>query len=467
MVEQTLEAIRRSALFDQVGFGIHRYATDAAWSRPHFEKMLYDQALFATASVEAFQATGDRRFRAMAEETLEYMLRDLRAPGGAFHAAEDAESEGRDGAFYEWTAAEVSAVLGADETLARAAWGIGGGARAPGSAGAIPRRISTSAELAAARAAAPPEIEARLERARLALLAARGARPRPSKDRKIVADWNGLAIAALAKAGSALDEPRYVDAARTAADFLLTRLRTTEGGLLHVLAGDRASIPGFLDDYAFVTEGMLDLYEASAEVKYLQAAMALEREASRLFRDEATGDYFVAREGGRLPVRALDGRDDELPAGSSAQLGNLVRLWRMTGDPRYEERADALLRARSGEAARAPGTAIHLLLGLDFRLGPSLEIVLAGRLDDAAMGAMRREVFGRFVPNKVVLYRPPGDAPPIVKLAPFTEVQRSRGGVATAYVCVDYACERPTSDPDAVRTLLERSQKSPDRDPRP
>ncbi|MGH9457637.1 MAG: thioredoxin domain-containing protein, partial [Thermoanaerobaculia bacterium] len=435
MVEQTLQAIRRSALFDQIGHGIHRYATDAAWRVPHFEKMLYDQALFATVAVETFQATGDARYRAMAEQTLEYMLRDLGAPGGAFHAAEDAESEGREGAFYEWTETEVTEIAGTDAPLALAAWGIGGST--PGAA--LPRRAETILELAKEFEVETSAIETRLERARLALLAARSERPRPAKDRKILTDWNGLAIAALSKAGAAFDERRYTDAARNAADFILTRLRTGDGHLRHVFIGGRASVPAFLDDYAFLTEGLLDLYEASAEVKYLQAAVALEADARRLFREEATGVYFIAREGGQLPMRAVDGRDDELPAGSSAQLVNLVRLGRMTGDPGYEDRAEALTRALSGEVSRAPEAATHFLLGVDFLLGPSFEIVLAGRADDGNMAALRREVFGRFVPNKVVLHRPPGTAPPIVKLAPFTEMQRSRAGIATAYVCVDFA----------------------------
>lgn len=357
MVETTLQAMRRGALFDGKKLGFRRYAEDAEWRKPHLEKMLYDQALLALCYVEAFQATGKAEYARTAREVFTFVLRDERAPNGLFFAAEDAD---------------------------------------------------------------------------------RG------RDEKLVADWNGLMIAALAAGASALDEPSYGAAAQRAADALLSNLRRNDGRLLH-----QAGQNGFLDDYAFTTWGLLNLYEATFDIRYLQAAISLQAGAARLFRD-ATGRFYVtASDGEQLLVRPRLTADAAIPSGSSVQAMNLLRLARITMNDDYEKQARQLLEAAADEVRTAPSSATHLLSALDFQLGPSYEIVLAGR----DVSALRRAVFHAFVPNKVVLHRPPGAAA-ITRIAPYTEAQTARGSKATAYVCTAFRCKLPTNDPAEVAASL-------------
>jgi hypothetical protein len=333
--------------------------------------MLYDQALVSIAFLEAYQATGKRAYAATARETLEYALRELRAPGGAFFAAQDADE-----AYY--TASDR-------------------------------KRLS-----------------------------------KPGRDEKILTDWNGLMIAALAFAGAVLDEPAYTAAATRAADAILGG---RSGGSLHHQPGQ----PGFLDDYAFLVWGLLNLYETTFELKYLEAAIALEDESLARFRD-AEGRLFVtASDGESLLVRPRETGDSAIPSGNSVQLSNLVRIARMTADAKYETAATELSRAASDDVSLAPSVSAHFLCGLDFLLGPSFEVVLSGR----DVSRLRRAVFAGFVPNRVIVHRPPGDAPPITRIAPYTKEQTS-GRKSTAYVCTNYMCKLPTSDPQKARELLGR-----------
>ncbi len=264
------------------------------------------------------------------------------------------------------------------------------------------------------------------------------------RDEKLVADWNGLMIAALAAGAVTLDDPAYATAARRAADTLLSTLRRSDGRLLHQPGQD-----GFLDDYAFTTWGLLNLYEATFEVRYLQAAISLQADATRLFRDAAGRFYVTASGGEQLLVRPHLTADAAIPSGSSVQAMNLVRLARITMNDDYEKQARQLLQSSEEEVRLAPSSATHLLSALDFLLGPSYEIVLAGR----DVIALRRAVFASFVPNKIVLRRPPG-ATPITQIAPYTEPQTARDGKATAYVCTGFRCKLPTSDPAEVRASL-------------
>jgi uncharacterized protein YyaL (SSP411 family) len=359
MAESTLRAMRNSGLWDRTGFGFHRYASDAAWREPHFEKMLYDQALLALAYLEAFQATRKAEYAQTAREIFTYVLRDLRSPSGAFAAAQDA-----------------------DETY------------------------YTSAD-----------------RTKL---------PKPGRDEKVIADWNGLMIAALAYGTIVLDEPKYAEAAAAAASNAKPRR--------------------FLDDYSFLVWGLLNLYEATFDVRWLHRAIALESEAIKLFRDDSGRFYITPADAEALLVRPREVGDGAIPSGNSVQLMNLVRLARITAKPEYEKLANELVRASADEVSLAPSTATHFLSALDFLLGPSFEIVLSGPKPEA----MRRAVFTPFAPNKVVVHRPPGDAPPIVRIAPYTDLQLAIGGKATAYVCTNYACKLPVNDVAKVGELLVR-----------
>src|SRR5713101_2731771 len=296
IVEKTLEAMRRGGIFDQVGYGFHRYSTDPQWLIPHFEKMLYDQAMLAMAYTEAYQATHKAEYRATAEEVLEYVLRDMRAPNGGFYSAEDADSEGKEGKFYLWTEPEIRAILG-DADLVIAAYGVEKGGNFHGDEGDVQANIlraaKTPAEIASERKLPQHGVEQRLDSARRKLFAAREKRIHPPKDDKILTDWNGLMIAALAEAAQAFDRPDYDIAPRRAAGFLLTTMRTKDGRLLHRFRAGDAAIPGKLDDYAFVVWGLLNLYESSFDVHYLQAAIDLQRVAMQHFADGRGGGFFL------------------------------------------------------------------------------------------------------------------------------------------------------------------------------
>jgi len=351
MVETTLRAMRNGPLWDKRNSGFHRYSTNADWSDPHYEKMLYDQALLALAYLEAYQATGKDEYATTARDIFTFVLRNLRSPSGAFYAAMDADE-----AYY------------AGKKTAK-----------------------------------------------------------PGRDEKIIADWNGLMIAALAYGANVLDEPDYAVAATRAVTEAVSNRRR------------------FLDDYAFLVWGLLNLYEASFEIRHLEKAITLNDEATKLFRDES-GRFYITPADAETPlVRPREVGDGAIPSGNSVQLMNLVRLSRITANTAYEKQAQDLIRAASDEVSLAPSASTHLLSALDFSLGPSFEIVLSG--DDVK--AMRRAVFAPFVPNKVVVHRPSGE-PRITKIAPYTEEQRAIGKKATAYVCTNYACKLPVTDPAKV-----------------
>ncbi|MDP9191037.1 MAG: thioredoxin domain-containing protein [Acidobacteriota bacterium] len=359
MAETTLRAMRAGPLWDAHGFGFHRYSGKADWGEPHYEKMLYDQALLALAYLEAHQATGKAEHAKTARDIFTYVLRDLRGADGAFFAAQDADER-------YYTAKDRSKM-----------------------------------------------------------------RP-PARDEKILSDWNGLMIAALAYGAVVLDEPKYADAAKRAAEVVVKRPRR------------------FLDDHAFLVWGLLNLYEATFDVRWLQSAITIEEETIARFRDEGGRFYVTASDAEPLLVRPSETGDGAIPSGNSVQLMNLIRLARITADAKYEKYANDLLRAAGDEVSLAPSTATHLLSGLSFVLGPSFEIVLSG--DDVS--AMQRAVFTPFAPNKVVVHRPTGESPPIVAIAPYTKEQQAISRKATAYVCTNYMCKLPTTDEKKIGGLM-------------
>ncbi len=463
MVRATLDGMRQGGLFDHLGYGFHRYSTDARWLVPHFEKMLYDQAMLALAYLEAHQVTGDPAYAETAREIFSYVLRDMTAPEGGFYSAEDADSEGVEGRFYLWSEAEIREVLGEDQaTLFSATYGVAeGGNYTDEAAGEstghnILHLERPLAEVAASHGLPLPELERRLAASRAALLDRRGGRVRPQLDDKVLTDWNGLMIAALARGAVVLDEPRYAEAASRAADFCLTELRDDRGRLLKRYRAGHAGLPGHLDDHAFLVWGLLELYEATFETRYLREAIALNRIMLEHFGDPDGGGLFLtADDSEELLVRTREVYDGALPSGNSVAAMNLVRLGRITGDPAYAQAADGVLRAFTDTVARAPQHFAFLLMAADLAEGPSFEIVVAGERGaedtELMLAALRRH----YLPRSVVLFREEGaDLPPIAVLAPFTEAQRAVEGKATAYVCREQACEAPTSDVDRMLVLL-------------
>jgi uncharacterized protein YyaL (SSP411 family) len=463
MVEKTLQGMRRGGIYDHVGFGFHRYSTDSEWLLPHFEKMLYDQALLAMAYIEAYQATGTEDYGKTAREIFTYVLRDMTGPEGGFFSAEDADSEGEEGKFYLWTQEQVREAVGdEDADFINRAFNIqkdgnfAGEANGKKSGANILHLRKPLDEIASDLNLSRQDFDTRLKTARQKLFNYRAKRVHPLKDDKILTDWNGLMIAALAKGAQAFDEPEYAEVASRAADFILGNMRKADGRLWHRHRGEWTGVDANLDDYAFLVWGLIELYEATFDTSHLQYALELSDDMVRHFWDDAGGGlYLVPDDGERLLVRKKDIHDTALPSANSAAMLNLLRLGRMTGNSDLEERAAKIGRAFSVSVKESPAAYTQLMAALDFAIGPSYEVVVAGNPDAEDTRTMTRELRRRFLPNKVVLLNHSDrDVPEIVKLAEFTKNQSSIGGKATAYVCVNHSCKSPTTDVNKMFELL-------------
>ena len=469
MVLRTLRAMRLGGMYDHVGFGFHRYSTDREWFLPHFEKMLYDQALLLMAYTEAYEATRDPFFATVAHEIVAYVLRDLTSPEGGFYSAEDADSEGEEGLFYLWTTEEFQRVLG-DEDGAYYARLFGFEAEGNFVEEATGRRTGrniphldrTPEETAHAEGEDADALRRRWEKARGKLLAERSRRVRPLRDDKILAAWNGLTIAALAKAARALDRPEYAEAGERAASFVLDALVTDDGRLLRRYREGAVAIPAYLDDYAFMVWGLLELYETTFDVAYLDRAVELNRSMMELFADTTDGGlFFTAADGERLVHRRKEIYDGALPSGNSVAACNLVRLGRITGDTGIAAAAEAQLRVFAGTVAAMPSAYTQYLVATDLALGPSREIVIVGDAGAQPTREMVAAVRARYLPRSVVLLRAadPDKAAPLIRFAPFVEAQTPRdGAAATAYVCENYACREPVTDAEALGKVLDAAR---------
>ncbi|MDA0946957.1 MAG: thioredoxin domain-containing protein [Planctomycetota bacterium] len=465
MAVATLRAMHAGGVWDHVGKGLHRYSTDREWLVPHFEKMLYDQATFSMACVEAWQVTGHEDLRRAAEETFEYVLRDLLDPGGAFHSAEDADSEGEEGLFYVWTMDELVEVLGAQDAHLLA---LAYGAEDEGNF----REEATGAETGRNILHRPLDQRERLLRENLdadevlermpalleRLMAVRVKRIRPFLDDKVLTDWNGLMIAALATGAKAFDAPRYAEAAARAADFVLANLVREDGRLIKRWRAGDAAHDAMLEDHAFMAWGLVELYEATGEVRWLREARRIVDLALEQFWDEEGGGFFLSpADGEALFVRAKDVYDGAIPSGNSVMALVLARLARMTGEVRYEERAWGVLEAFSGQLQRMASGHTQLLLALDFLMGPSSEVVVfsAGPATDPAACA---SIFRPFLPRKVVLHRH-ARAESLSEVAPFVADLGAAGEKTTYFVCRDFACSAPTTDlAEVLHALAARAE---------
>jgi len=467
MVTETLDRMRLGGIFDQVGYGFHRYSTDQRWLLPHFEKMLYDQAMHVLAYTEAYQATGAARYETTAREVLTYVMRDLQAPEGGFYSAEDADSENDDGemeegAFYVWSTDELRDLL--DEDLAELLIDIynlvpegnyqeeSTGERTGKNVLHLDRSLAENAERRGLDASVLRE---RVETARSTLFEARSERPRPGLDDKVLTDWNGLMVAALAKAGRVFDEPEYEAAARQTAQFLLDTMQDAEGRLLHRYRDGEAGIRATLDDYAFLIWGLLELYETTFEPRWLRAALDhMYACLDRFWDADGGGFYMTPDDGDALIVRPKEASDGAMPSGNSAQLLNLLRLARLTGRTELEDKAAALSRWAGSKARSRPTGFTALLMGLHWALGTPREVVVAGAREADDTQSLLDVLRETYSPTTASLHRPPGDSPEIAELAPFTEAQTPVKGRAAAYVCQDFQCEAPTTDPARLRDQL-------------
>jgi len=463
MVETTLQAMRRGGVYDHIGFGFHRYSTDAEWLLPHFEKMLYDQALLVMAFTECFQATRDKQYAIAAQEILSYVLRDMTSAEGAFWSAEDADSEGEEGKFYVWDMQELRQVLSPEdadlfirtynivpegnfiEQSTRERTGTN-----------IPHLTRPLSEIAATEGLTVEQLESRLGAIRESLFAHRMSRIHPHKDDKVLTDWNGLMIAALSKAARAFDRPEYAVAARRASEFVLGTLRRQDGRLLHRYRDGEAALPAHLDDYAFMVWALIELYEATFDVVHLKHAISLNADMIAHFWEDAQGGFFfTADDGEELLTRQKETYDGAIPAGNSVAFSNLLRLARFTGDVELERKAERLGIAVSSRVASAPSAHCQMLQAVDFLLGPSFEIVICGTPEAVDTQAMMRAIHGTYLPNKVVLFKPSGDgANDVEEIAEYTRALVMKDNKATAYVCRGFACQLPTNDPAVMLEQL-------------
>lgn len=463
MVEKTLQAMSLGGIFDHVGFGFHRYSTDERWQVPHFEKMLYDQALLALAYTEAYQATQNKKHQKIAQEILAYVLRDMRSPEGGFYSAEDADSEGEEGKFYLWGWEEIVHILKKDEAeLASRVYKV----EKEGNffEEATGRKTGTNilylrkplSDTAADLNISPDELIRRMHIIRDKLFAAREKRTRPFKDDKILTDWNGLMIAAFSKAAQVFERPEYLKAARDASDFILDRLHHPEGILRHRYREGKAEIDGFLNDYAFLVWGLLELYEATFNTRYLEQALRLNHYLLSHFWDEKEGGFFFTSASSEsLFLRPKEAYDGAIPSGNSVAMLNLLRLGRITANPDFEDKASLISRAFSQIASSSPSAFTQMMVAVDFAVGPTNEVVISGKSEAKDTKNMIRELRREFIPNKVVLFHPAEEeSPAIYRIAPFVQKQKSLEDKATVYVCHNHACQQPTDDPDHMLQAL-------------
>jgi uncharacterized protein YyaL (SSP411 family) len=438
MVHTTLIRMARGGIYDQVGGGFARYSVDAHWLVPHFEKMLYDNAQLASLYLHAWLAFDDPELRRIAEETLDYVLREMTDPLGGFYSAQDADSEGHEGKFFVWTPDEIRAALGDAADDAMAYWGVDRGPNFEGKS-----ILYVAGEPDPARVAA----------ARRALYEAREQRVHPGRDDKVLASWNGLMAVAFAEAGVALGREDYVRAAVRNVEFLLGHMRR-DGRLLRTWKGGQAKLRGYLEDYAMVAAGLVAVWEATFDRRWLDAARELADDLLRLFwSDEIDGFYDTGADHEALIIRPRNLFDNAVPCGSSVAIDVLLRLAVLTGDERYEQHALRALRPVADLMKRHPGGFGRFLCALDFHLGPRVEVVLVRPAGGDGLAPLVEETFGRYLPNRVVAGGVAGDAS--AAALPLLAGRGAIDGRATAYVCRNYTCDLPVTDRDALRRQLD------------
>ena len=463
MVKHTLTAMRLGGIFDHVGFGFHRYATDEQWLLPHFEKMLYDQALLVIAYLEAYQVSADPLYKQTAEEIFTYVLRDMQAPDGGFYSAEDADSEGVEGKFYVWSIDELQKNLSPEKSdFIRNLYNLKEEGNFHDEASGrqtgmnIFHLTRPLAAVAVETGQKPDDFLAHHEKIRSRLFNLREARIHPHKDDKILTDWNGLMIGALAMGARILHNDAYLRAAEKGARFILTTMHR-DAELLHRYRDGEAAVAGMLCDYAYIVWGLLELYGANFDPGILDEAVHLNEHMLQLFWDEKGGGFFLTpNDGESLLLRPKEIYDGALPSGNSIALHNLLRLERLTADPDLGTKAGRLVRAFSDAIRETPSGYTQFLAGLSFSLVPVTEVVIVGSAKDPDTREMMSVLQRQFSPYIVTLLKDPDNDPgKIVTLAPFTADHNSIDGKATAYVCRNYSCDAPTTDAEKLASLLQ------------
>jgi uncharacterized protein YyaL (SSP411 family) len=464
-------------MYDQLGGGFHRYSVDERWLVPHFEKMLYDNALLARVYTEAYQATGDAFYRRIAEETLDYMLREMRHPDGGFYSTQDADSEGEEGKFFVWTLADVREILRGDALAFSQVFDVT--EKGNFEHKNILHVLRQPGDVARVTGMPVERVEQVVARGKQALFEAREARVKPARDEKVLTSWNGMALRAFAQAANAFGRDDYRTVARQNAEFVLREMRSVDGVLLRtwretsadhrpqttdqnatndvdesLVVGRRSSVVGFLEDYALLADGLLALYEATFEPRWLLEARALaDAMLARFWDDAIAGFYDTAADHETLIVRPRDTGDNATPSGNSAAADVLLRLALIFDNAGYRARAETVLGDLAPFLARYPTGFGRYLAAAEFALGTPKEIALVGDPDAPDTQALREAIARPFLPNKVALLRAPGEDPPAIS-SPLLEARVQIDGRATAYVCENYACKLPVTSAEALREQL-------------
>lgn len=447
IVEKTLEAMYRGGMYDHIGFGFSRYSTDRKWLVPHFEKMLYDNALLAFTYLEAYQATGKQVYRLVAEQIFEYVLRDMTSNEGGFYSAEDADSEGVEGKFYIWSADEVAEILG--DKAAREFnnyYDITDKGNFEGKS--IPNVIENKMSF---------EELARIsfDEMRQKLFMQREKRIHPYKDDKILTAWNGLMIAALAYGARILGNDRYRQAAEKAVGFVQRKLIREDGRLLARYRAGEAAYEGYLDDYAFLIWGLIELYQSGFAPQYLSLAVSLTDDMIRYFGDEKSGGFFMyGNDSEQLIARPKEIYDGAMPSGNSVAALNLLRLSRLTGRTEFEVQADRLFAAFADRASHYPAGHTYLLMSVMFANAKGSEIVIAGERENSQTQSLLSVINKSFLPYTVVVVKDTASGNELRELAPYTEGQNMIDYKATAYICENFACRAPITDIDELERAI-------------
>ena len=448
MVTATLDKMAAGGIHDHLGGGFHRYSVDSVWLVPHFEKMLYDQAGMALLYTQAFQVTGKPEYRRVAEDILEYVKRDLTLKNSGFYSAEDADSEGEEGTFYVWTPEEVDAVLGpAQGEVFRRAYRVTESGNFEG------KNILNLSEYKL------DSVDA-FAANRQKLFEAREKRIRPHRDEKMIAAWNGFMIEAFAKAGGVFDNQEYIVIAANATRFIDREL-WAKGRLLRHAKDGAATVPGFLDDYAFYARGLLALYEATFDYHWLDRAIQVTDEIPKLFARAGGAFSFRGKGSEELIAEVVEGYDGAMPSGNSAAAVLFLRLGHLTANRAMEEHGWDILRTFAPELSRSPTAFMEMAAALDFGLGPRTAVVVAGPQADETVKEMQRELITRYAPNTVAAFRPSIRNERVLALIPYLAEQTDLHGEATAYVCRNYACKLPVHDVGSLLSQLEAETREP------
>ncbi len=457
IVEKTLDAMARGGMYDQLGGGFHRYSVDPQWRIPHFEKMLYDQAILVETYLEAYQITQKKVYADTARETLDYVLSKMTDKEGGFYSAEDADSldpitkdHKREGAFYVWKKEEIEKALPAkDAELFCRYYGI----TADGNALSDPQQEFVRQNVLYISDRTLSDVDrATIERSRKILFPIREQKPAPHLDDKILTDWNGLMISAFASAGLILGDKKYTDAALKAAEFIEAKLIARDGSLLHRYRDNDAAITATLNDHAFLLHGYLRLYEATTDMKWLKnSKRSADQMLDRFYDKNVGGFYLTAHDAEKLIARTKELYDGALPSGNSVAVLALLRLGSMVGDRRYMEAAQLTLDLFSGALASDPTNYPEMLMALDYTIGPSREVVLAYHKDDAEAMSMRQEIFKYFAPNQVVLYHVEGRKESLDSISSFVKDKQAVSGRAAAFICQNFTCQLPVVGLDGLK----------------